>query len=141
VNLSSADESRSNEVGGLQGTAQNLGSSLGVALAGTAVFIGLAASFTTSVSQNEDIDSALQAGVVEATASGAQVITVEQAEQLLAEAGVPADQAQLVVDDYATSKLQALRAGLGIVFIVGLIGVPLTRGLPNRPLVGAPQGN
>jgi hypothetical protein len=35
--------------------------------------------------------------------------------------------------------LQALRAGLGIVFIVGLIGVPLTRGLPNRPLVGAPQ--
>ena len=141
VNLSSADESRSNEVGGLQGTAQNLGSSLGVALAGTAVFIGLAATFTTSVSQNEDIDSALQAGVVEATASGAQVITVEQAEQLLAQAGVPADQAQLVVDDYATSKLQALRAGLGIVFIVGLIGVPLTRGLPNRPLVGAPQGN
>jgi hypothetical protein len=32
-----------------------------------------------------------------------------------------------------------LRAGLGIVFIIGLIGIPLTRGLPKRPLVGASQ--
>lgn len=134
VNLSSADESRSNEVGGLQGTAQNLGSSLGVALAGTAVFIGLAATFSTAISDNPEINSALQEGVTEATASGVQVITVEQAEQLLLDQGVPADQAQVVVDDYAASKLQALRAGLGIVFIVGLVGLPLTRGLPREPI-------
>lgn len=136
VNLSAADESRSNEIGGLQGTAQNLGSSLGVALAGTAVFIGLAATFTTSISQNTDIETALQEGLVEASASGVQVMTVDQAKELLAAEGVPADQAQSVIDEYATSKLQSLRAGLGIVFIVSLISLPLTRGLPNRPLVG-----
>ena len=134
VNLSSADESRSNEVGGLQGTAQNLGSSLGVALAGTAVFIGLAATFSTAISDNPAINSALEEGITEATASGVQVITVEQAQDLLEEQGVPADQAQIVVDEYATSKLQALRAGLAIVFIVGLVGLPLTRGLPRETI-------
>ena len=139
VNLSSADESRSNEVGGLQGTAQNLGSSLGVALAGTAVFIGLAATFTTAVSDNDDINSALQKGVTQAAASGVQVITVQQAQALLEDQGVPADQAAEVVDDYAASKLQALRLGLGIVFIVGLVGLPLTRGLPRQTLTSAPQ--
>jgi MFS family permease len=134
VNLSSADEPRSNEVGGLQGTAQNLGSSLGVALAGTAVFIGLAATFSTTISDDPEINSALEAGITEATASGVQVITVQEAEQLLLDGGVPAEQAQVVVDAYAASKLQALRAGLGIVFIVGLVGLPLTRGLPREPL-------
>jgi hypothetical protein len=134
VNLSAADESRSNEVGGLQGTAQNLGMSLGVALAGTAVFIGLAATFTTSVSNNDDINTALQEGVVEATATGVQVITVQEAQQLLEDQGVPQDQADAVVNDYAASKLQSLRAGLGIVLIIGLLGLPLTRGLPRETI-------
>ncbi len=134
VNLSAADESRSNELGGLQGTAQNLGSSLGVALAGTAVFIGLATTFSTGLSQNDDVDAALQVAVAEATASGVPVITLDQAGALLQDEGVPADQADLVLNEYAESKLQALRAGLGIVFIIGLVGLPLTRGLPREVL-------
>ena len=141
VNLSSADESRSNEIGGLQGTAQNLGSSLGVALAGTALFIGLAATFTSSVSSNDQINTAVQAGVIQAADSGVQVITIEQAEQLLAEAGVPQEDITLIVQDYAASKLQSLRAGLGIIFIIGLIALPLTRRLPDRPLVGTQPDN
>ena len=44
-----------------------------------------------------------------------------------------------MVDDYAASKLQALRLGLGIVFLVGLVGLPLTRGLPRQTLTSAPQ--
>ena len=43
-------------MGGLQGTASNLGSSLGVALAGTVLFIGLATTFTSSVLSNDNID-------------------------------------------------------------------------------------
>jgi len=141
VNLSSADESRSNEIGGLQGTAQNLGSSLGVALAGTTLFIGLATTFTSSVMSNDQIDSAVQQGVAEAAATGVQVITLDQARDLLVQAGVPEDDVTQIVDDYAQSKLQSLRAGLAIVFMIGLIGLPLTRGLPDRPMVGTPPGS
>ena len=139
VNLSSVDESRSSEAGGLQGTAQNLGQSLGVALAGTAVFIGLASSFSTAVSDNPDINSTLQQEVIDATATGVQIVTVQQAEQALVQQGVSAEQAEEVVDDYASSKLQALRLGLGIVFLVGLVGLPLTRGLPRQTLTSAQQ--
>lgn len=138
VNLSAADESRSNEVGGLQGTAQNLGSSLGVALAGTAVFIGLAAVFTTTVSGNDAVDEALQVAVEEATAGGVQVLSISQAQELLAAEGVPADQATLILDAYAESKLQALRLGIGIILVVSLAGLPLTRGLPRKRMAGAP---
>ena len=139
VNLSSVDNSRSSEAGGLQGTAQNLGQSLGVALAGTAVFIGLASSFSTAVSDNPDINATLQQEVVNATATGVPIVTVQQAEQALVQQGVPPEQAEEVVDDYAASKLQALRLGLGIVFLVGLVGLPLTRGLPRQTLTSAPQ--
>lgn len=134
VNLSSADEARSNEVGGLQGTAQNLGSSLGVALAGTALFIGLASTFTSSVTSNDQIDPALQEAVVIAAATGIPVVTVSEVEQTLTDAGVPQDQADLVVEEYAASKLQSLRLGLLIVFAVALCGLPLTRGLPRQPI-------
>ena len=139
VNLSSVDDSRSNEVGGLQGTAQNLGSSLGVALAGTVLFIGLATTFTSSVLSNDNIDAAAQQSIADAAASGVQIVTLTQAQEALTNAGVSESDAAEIVREYSASKLQSLRAGLGIVFIIGLIGIPLTRGLPKRPLAEASQ--
>ena len=139
VNLSSTDDSRSNEVGGLQGTAQNLGSSLGVALAGTVLFLGLATTFTSSVLSNNYIDAATQQGVADAAASGVQIVTLTQAQEALTNAGLSESDAAEIVLEYSASKLQSLRAGLGIVFIIGLIGIPLTRGLPKRPLAAASQ--
>lgn len=139
VNLSSTDDSRSNEVGGLQGTAQNLGSSLGVALAGTVLFLGLATTFTSSVLSNNNIDAATQQGVADAAASGVQIVTLTQAQEALTNAGLSESDAAEIVLEYSASKLQSLRAGLGIVFIIGLIGIPLTRGLPKRPLAAASQ--
>jgi MFS family permease len=139
VNLSSVDDSRSNEVGGLQGTASNLGSSLGVALAGTVLFIGLATTFTSSVLSNDNIDAAAQQSIADAAASGVQIVTLTQAQEALTNAGLSESDAAEIVLEYSASKLQSLRAGLGIVFIIGLIGIPLTRGLPKRPLAAASQ--
>ena len=67
VNLSAADACRSTEVGGLQGTAQNLGSSLGVALAGTVLFIGLAQQLNTTVTSSAVISPQLQQATAEMT--------------------------------------------------------------------------
>ena len=126
-------------MGGLQGTAQNLGSSLGVALAGTVLFIGLATTFTSSVLSNDNIDAAAQQSIADAAASGVQIVTLTQAQESLTNAGVSESDAAEIVREYAARKLQSLRAGLGIVFIIGLIGIPLTRGLPKRPLAEASQ--
>ena len=134
VNLSSADQSRSTEIGGMQGTAQNLGASLGVAIAGTALFIALGNQLTTTVNNNPSINPALKQATEAAQKKGIQVVTPELLESHLQQAGVPSDQIQLISGDYTSSKLQALRLGLGHVLVVALLGLPLTRGLPRKPL-------
>ncbi len=134
VNLSAADACRSTEVGGLQGTAQNLGSSLGVALAGTVLFIGLAQQLNTTVTSSAVISPQLQQATAEAISSGVQVVPSSSLQQLMQEAAVPQDQADALLQDYSSSKLQALRRGLGIVLIAGLLALPLLRELPNQPL-------
>ena len=138
VNLSAADESRSSEIGGLQGTTQNLGSSLGVALAGTVLFIGLAATFNANLRNDPGVSANLQAAAQQATASGIQIVSEEDAQAAVTAAGVPADQVDNVVDAYSTSKLQSLRAALAIVFLVGVLGLLVTGGLPKVPL--GPRG-
>ena len=134
VNLSSADQSRSTEIGGMQGTAQNLGASLGVAIAGTALFIALGNQLTTTVNNNPLINPVLKQATEAAQKEGIQVVTPELLNSYLQKAGVPSDQIQLISDDYTSSKLQALRLGLGYVLVVALLGLPLTRGLPRQPL-------
>ena len=41
-----------------------------------------------------------------------------------------------VVTAYDDSKLQSLRAALAVVFIVGVLGLLVTGGLPREPLGG-----
>ena len=51
VIMSSVDPAKSNEAGGLQGTAQNLGASLGTALIGAVLIAGLTTGFVTRIEQ------------------------------------------------------------------------------------------
>ena len=44
------------------------------------------------------------------------------------------DQVNAVVTAYDDSKLQSLRGALAIVFIVGVLGLLVTGGLPKEPL-------
>src|SRR3954449_9881059 len=52
VIMSSVDESKTNEAGGLQGTAQNLGASLGTALIGSVLIAALTTGFQSRVEEN-----------------------------------------------------------------------------------------
>lgn len=134
VNLSAADESRSSEIGGLQGTGQNLGSSLGVAIAGSVLFIGLAATFNANLANEPAATANLQQAAREATADGIQVVAASDVQAAVTDAGLPPDQVDAVVSSYEASKLQSLRLALGIVFVVGVLGLLLTGGLPRTPL-------
>ena len=112
----------------------DLGSSLGVALAGTVLIIGLAQQLNTALANSEVISPQLQQATRDATASGVQVVPGSRLMQLMKEAALPEEQADALLQDYNSSKLQALRRGLGIVLIDGLLALPLTRALPDRPL-------
>ena len=134
VNLSAADASRSSEIGGMQGTTQNLGSSLGVALAGSVLFIGLAATFNANLANEPAATESLQQAAKEATASGIQVVSSDQVATSVTDAGLPPEQVDAVVSAYDTAKLQSLRTALGIVLVVSVLGLLMTGGLPRQPL-------
>jgi EmrB/QacA subfamily drug resistance transporter len=141
VNLSAADSSRSSEIGGLQGTAQNLGSSLGVALAGTVLFIGLANTFTTNLAEQPGVNQELEQAAERAVARGVQVVPARAVETAAQEAGLPTEQVDAVVTAYSDAKLTSLRAALAVVFVTSVFGLLVTGGLPRKPLAGrAPPG-
>ena len=54
--------------------------------------------------------------------------------QLMKEDALPEEQANALLQDNNSSKVQALGRGHGIVLIASLLALPLTGALPDRPL-------
>jgi MFS family permease len=134
VIMSSVDESRASEAGGLQGTAMNLGASLGTALIGAILLTGLGNASADAIRADPSIPPAVQAQVVERTEDGLEFVPAATVEQAARDAGLPEAQAAAVTDAYADAQLEALRAAfLGAAAFV-LVGFAFTRRLPGEPL-------
>ncbi len=67
VIMSSAPPEETNEAGGLQGTAQNLGASLGTALIGSVLLLGLLNGFNSRIQENPAVPSNVKTQISEAT--------------------------------------------------------------------------
>ena len=143
VIMSSVAPAQTNEAGGLQGTAQNLGASLGTALIGSILLIGLTGAFVERIETNPDVPPDVQAALTSSVASKPlPVVTVEQAQVLLEQAGLPADQAAAVAADYGDALLDGLRNALGAVALFALLAFWFTRKLPGASAgAGEPAAN
>ena len=82
VIMSSAPPEKTNEAGGLQGTAQNLGASLGTALIGSVLLVGLLTGFNDRIAVNPDALGAVRQQIAAGTEDGIEIITTEQAHAL-----------------------------------------------------------
>ncbi len=139
VIMSSVPPSRTNEAGGLQGTAQNLGASLGTALIGAILLSGLSAAFIDGITGHPDVSAEAQGSIVAYVEdTGLQVIPQEDAERLLVQAGVPADQAAVIAAEYGDAELQGLRNALAAVAVFALLGLWFTRRLPAHADLAPP---
>ena len=87
VIMTSAPPESSNEAGGLQGTAQNLGASLGTALIGAILLTTLTSSFVTKIQQNPDLPSRVKTSITESAAKGIDIVSVDQVRQGAKDAG------------------------------------------------------
>ncbi|MCC2032717.1 MFS transporter [Microbacterium allomyrinae] len=130
VNMSAVSKDDTSEVGGLQGTFQNLGSSFGTAIVGSMFILLLTSGFSTAVQSSEAIPDDVKQQVAEATSVGAPIISRAQAETALLDAGVAPDAADEIATLYADEQLGALRQALFLVFALTLIAIVLARGLP-----------
>ncbi|RSS80079.1 MFS transporter [Streptomyces sp. WAC06614] len=133
---SSVEESRRSEAGGLQYTAQNLGSSLGTALIGSLLIVALSSVFVRQIEQNPAISDAVrqQTGVV--IEGGISFLSTDQVRAATAQAGVPKAEADAYVAEYADAQIAGLKAAILAVGAITLACFPFTRRLPDERMAG-----
>jgi MFS family permease len=132
VIMSSVDPAKINEAGGLQGTAQNLGASLGTALIGAVLIAALTSGFVSKVEDNPAVTAPVRERVTQVAEKGIPIVPVDEVERAVVDAGVPASEAKAIADDYGDAQLHGLKRALGAVAIFALLSLWFTRGLPGR---------
>jgi EmrB/QacA subfamily drug resistance transporter len=131
VIMSSVAPEQTNEAGGLQGTAQNLGASLGTALIGAILLGALSAGFIDRVVDNPAVPPEVSTALSDyATSQGLDVLPVAQVEQALLDAGVAPDVAHAVALDYSDAEIFGLKMALGAVAVFAVLALWFTRRLP-----------
>jgi Na+/melibiose symporter-like transporter len=120
------------EAGGLQFTAQQLGSSLGTALIGAIVITGLIGAFSNNVADDARIPADVKKQVEVALAGNVSFVSADQVRSRATEEGVDPATVDAIVDHYEAAQLAALKLGLLLAGFIVLASFWATRGLPTR---------
>jgi MFS family permease len=131
VTVSSVPDDQAGEVGGLQNTITNLGASLGTALAGAVLISALTASFVSGIQSNPAVPESVKIHAPAKLAGGIPFVSDAQLHAALNEAGVPTETANAIVDENSKARLNALRAALAVLALIGLTGW-ISRRIPTR---------
>ncbi|WP_369252074.1 MFS transporter [Streptomyces sp. R41] len=129
---SSVGEEERSEVGGLQFTAQNLGSALGTALIGSILIGALAHAFTTQVEDHPRLSEETRQQTGVALEAGITFVPTEQVRSAAEQAGLPPSEADALTDSYASAQLDGLKAAILATGGITLAGFLVTPHLPTR---------
>jgi Na+/melibiose symporter-like transporter len=133
VIVSSVPDAQSAEVGGLQNTATNLGSSVGTALAGSVLIAVLSASFLAGIVQSPRVpDTAKQQAKVH-LAAGVPFVSDGDLRSVLKKEKASAKVTDFIVNDNALSRVKGLQTALALVALLCVIGLFFTGRLPRVP--------
>jgi len=132
VTVSSVPDEQTGEVGGLQNTLTNLGASIGTALSGAVLIATLTTSFLTGIQNNPAVPAGIKSQATTKLSSGIPFVSDAQLKTELDKAGVPADEAQAIVDENADARLAALRSSLSVMALIALIAVFFTFRIPTH---------
>ncbi len=131
VNMSSVSKEDTAEVGGLQGTFQNLGTSFGTAVVGSIFMLALTSGFGASVQASPDLTDNAKQAISSQASNGVGIVSESQAQQYVISQGGSSETAQTVGNIYQESQIKALKQGLFVVFAVTLLALFMSRNLPN----------
>jgi EmrB/QacA subfamily drug resistance transporter len=120
------------EAGGLQWTAQQLGSSLGVALIGAIVLTGLAAGFVGRVASDERISDEVAQEVSVRVSGSVNFVATDDVAAAAQAADLDPETVDALVEDYADAQIFALKAGLFGALVLGAAALLVTGDLPSR---------
>jgi len=126
-----SDDDRS-EAGGLQSTAQQLGSSLGTALLGAIVITGLIAAFTANVADDARISDEVGEQLEVRLSAGGIFVSADEVRAGAEAAGVDAATTDALVENYEDAQLKALKTAFLFAAFLTLASFWTTRRLPDR---------
>jgi predicted MFS family arabinose efflux permease len=131
VNMSAVGEENSAEGGGLQGTAQNLGSSLGTALLGSLFISALTSGFLTSVEQST-LPTDVKSYITSHSQAGVQVVSAGQVETYAVSEGFSQKDAAQISNLYADAQIDGLRDALFYLSVIALLSLLASRNIPRH---------
>ena len=131
--MSTVDESKSSEVGGLSGTFQNLGSSFGTALIGSMMVLALTSSFMSSITNNPSLPDNVKSSISEkAQQTGVPIVSAASVEQSALSNGLSEQQASQLSSDYESSQLFGLKRAIFVLIIITLLSIMLSKSIPDK---------
>lgn len=130
INMSSVGPDKSSEVGGLQGTFQNFGSSLGTALIGSILVATLTTGFLNSVTAS-DLPSTTKTAI-QSNVKSAQIVPASDVATYAVDQGVSQQEADQIADIYKDAQLQGLKEALFFLIVISVLSILLSRNIPNK---------
>ena len=135
--MSSVSSERSSEAGGLQGTAQNLGASLGTAIVGSMLIASLVGNFQQAILVNPALAD-VSDEIAVAAEENANFVTADQLRAGAETAGLSAEQVDELVAHYEEAQIVALKAAFAVVVLFALIALWYVRRLPSTAQPSTP---
>jgi hypothetical protein len=138
VTVSAVPDEKASEVGGLQNTASQLGSSIGTALAGSIMIAVLTTSFLTGIQNNPDVPAEVKDKANVELAAGIPFISDADLEQALQDSGQPEGVTQAALDANRQARVDGLDAALAVLALITVIALFFTTRIPKAPVAAAP---
>lgn len=129
---SSVDAAGRSEAGGLQYTAQQLGSAVGVALIGAIVMTGLGANFVKIIENDPQIPDVVTEQATIAVSENLSFVPADEVRARSEAAGVPPATVDALVADYEVAQINSLKVGLLACAAIVLGALAFTRNLPDQ---------
>lgn len=138
VTVSAVADERASEVGGLQYTASNLGTSLGTALVGSILIGTLSAAFLSGILESPDVPQEVKDQAQVELVGGIPFISTTQLEEALAGTDLSDEETAAILETNRTAQIEALKVSISVVALAAVLALFATGRLPDRP-VGAPE--
>lgn len=131
INMTAVGNKNAAEGGGLQGTFQNLGSSLGTALVGSVFIASLTTGFVGSINQSS-LSSSVKAQVNDSAKAGVQIVSQSQAQELVLAKGATPEEAQTITQSYVDAQVNGLREAMFAIIALSILALLLSRSIPDK---------
>jgi MFS family permease len=129
---SAVGDSDRSEIGGLQFTAQQLGSAMGTALVGAMVITALGAAFTGRIANDQRVPADFPEFIEVELAGSIPFVPTDTAADALEDTGLAASEVTAIIESYEESQLVALRIGLLVVAALVVFALFTARRLPDQ---------